>query len=284
MKCCQHHVFERSGIAAQTDLESPDCKDIFKLLEAEQALFLESEHAFRSDSYQWPRDPLHTWSRVWEYPYVFHHLRKLRLVLSTEKSPIAVDLGSGVTFFPFSIAHMGFEVVCADIDKTCERDIKRAIKVVPSSPGKVSFRLIEGTRLPFDDSEVDVIFCISLLEHIPDFVTVVSEVFRILRNGGIFLLTIDLDLRGDSELGIESYRRLTASLKQDFEYLYPNVTIHPADMLNSLSGPYPYQRLHGLKRARFLITQKLRTALLNKRSVPEIPYFLSVEGMALRKR
>ena len=70
---CQ--VFEKSGIASIEDAMDAGCQDILALLERKQELFLSKEQIFRSAAYKWPRDPLHTWSRIWEYPYVFYHLK-----------------------------------------------------------------------------------------------------------------------------------------------------------------------------------------------------------------
>ncbi len=56
--------FKRSGIAALSDLQNKEWEELFYFLEKKQAEFLEKEGEFRSAEYKWPRDPLHTWSRV----------------------------------------------------------------------------------------------------------------------------------------------------------------------------------------------------------------------------
>lgn len=47
----------------------------------------------------------------------------------------------------------------------------------------------DGTRLPFPDNSQDVVFNSHTLEHIPDYVSVLSDWFRVIRPGG-FLITI----------------------------------------------------------------------------------------------
>src|SRR5215213_8923717 len=96
------HPFDRGGLAALSDLKTPEWRELFERLEKDQAEFQASDSQFRSSEYKWPRDPLHTWSRVWEYPYAYHHLTR-RLAASPARAPHVVDFGSGVTFFPFAV-------------------------------------------------------------------------------------------------------------------------------------------------------------------------------------
>src|ERR1700690_982860 len=198
-------VFDRCGHAALSDLETADWKDNFLFLEQEQSEFLSKEMMFRSPEYKWPPDALHSWSRVWEYPYVYHHLKAARSRYQGSKPPVVVDFGSGVTFFPFAVAKLGYQVICSDIDPLCQRDLTTASHYLSSAPGSIEFRLLRETIPAFRDEEVDIIYCISVLEHIPDFESTVVELSRILKKGGLLLLTIDLDLRGGSELGVSAF-------------------------------------------------------------------------------
>ena len=72
------HPFDRSGLATLSDIETAEWRELYAVMEKEQAEVLAQESRFRSLEYKWPRDPLHNWSRVWEYPYVYHHLRATR--------------------------------------------------------------------------------------------------------------------------------------------------------------------------------------------------------------
>ena len=123
-------VFERSGLAALSDLGSLEWSKLFSQLEKEQYLFLNNEAIFKGQELSCPRDPLHQWSRVWEYPYAYHHIIKFRREYPSQNSlPHIIDFGSGVSFFPFAIAKLGFKITCIDIDPICEKDMNRAIQV-----------------------------------------------------------------------------------------------------------------------------------------------------------
>lgn len=236
-------VFDRSGLASLSDFQSPEWALLFGRMEEEQRVFLASESHFRSEAYmkKWPSDALHWWSRVWEYPYVFHHITQRLQANDGESTPTVVDFGSGVTFFPFSVAKWRAKVIAVDVDEACRDDIGKAARIFQVSPGEVSFRMSEGNILPFGDSEVDIVYSVSVLEHIPDFGNSIQEIARILKPGGLFVLTIDLDLLGNSEIGANRYKTLVRTIEENFSYFCPDRTVHPADFLDSRRGPQPMQ-------------------------------------------
>jgi 2-polyprenyl-3-methyl-5-hydroxy-6-metoxy-1,4-benzoquinol methylase len=273
-------VFDYSGLASLSHLRSSECEVLFSLLERAQAVFNKDSTRFSSADYKWPRDPLHTWSRCWEYPYVYHHITKWRASWVGRSAPKIVDVGSGVTFFPFTVAKLGCEVSCTDIDPVCDKELNALSSVLSCAPGHLNFRLTDSDKLPYVDSEVDAVYCISVLEHIPCFERTIEEIARILKPGGALFLTIDLDLRGDCEIGAERYRLLKTVLEKQFEYIFPACTVHPSELLTSLNGPYPVHEVRGLHRALFLIKQEIKH-FLGRRRAPLSHFYLCVEGMTM---
>ncbi|MDQ3387656.1 MAG: methyltransferase domain-containing protein, partial [Actinomycetota bacterium] len=43
-------------------------------------------------------------------------------------------------------------------------------------------------QLPFEDNSVDLIFSYHTLEHVPNYLFALSEIHRVLKNGGAFLV------------------------------------------------------------------------------------------------
>lgn len=277
------HPFERSGLAAVSDLQTPEWRELFALLENAQASFLEKETLFRSQEYKWPRDPLHWWSRVWEYAYVYYHLRQWVGMNDKARRFRTVDVGSGVTFFPFAVAGLGCQVCCTDIDPICKKDLERAINHVPVGPGVVEFRLTDGEKLPFADGESDGVYCISVLEHIPVFEKTINEISRILKPGGLFLLTVDLSLPCTEELNVKQYQALRAALEAKFIWHSPETGIHPGDMLHSWAEPHGGAFFSGAKLLRFAIKQGVLRPLSRWKS----KFFLqslAVQAFCLKRR
>jgi SAM-dependent methyltransferase len=278
-------VFERSGLAACSDLIDPECRALVASLEREQEAFLAQESHFRSPTYKWVRDALHTWSRVWEYPYVYYHLREWLRQEPPATRPWVVDVGSGVSFFPFTVARLNCRVTCTDIDPILETDIPRALEVVSPEPGILDYRLTDGVTLPFESEQVDAVYCISVIEHTSRLDVLVREIARILKTGGLFVLTFDIGLQGNHELTVERHRDLSRLLEHDFEHVYPEQTIHPVDLLTSKSGPFAIGPPRGTGMLRFLTKQWLLKPLLGRKPIRwRSLLWLAVQGGVFRKK
>lgn len=265
-------LFNFSGFAAISDLEEEYWKVLFTSLEGEQAMFLNHQDEFRSKEYRWPKDPLHTWSRLWEYPYVYYHLQGIHGQSPNKKLKV-LDFGRGC-FFPFSVAQLGYNVTCADIDPVCAVDIPAAAKVVRHNPGSVDVALIRNGVIPVESASQDVVYCISVLEHIADFKSVIDEIHRVLKSGGQFILTVDIDLRGNFELGVDEFECLQIKLDKYFTKILPERPVHPSNLLTTANSPYHTK----IKSLLFLIKQIIKSILHNQwiNGEPRVGNFLTV--------
>ncbi len=80
-----------------------------------------------------------------------------------DENEIRLNIGAGQTYIP------GF----VNIDMSSKADVSLDL-------GK--------DRLPFDDNSVDLVFSYHCLEHIPDYLFVISEIHRVLKHGGRLLV------------------------------------------------------------------------------------------------
>ena len=277
-------VLDRCGLAAISETESSVGRQLLASLEWDQAAFLAHEGRFRSPGYAWYRDALHNWSRVWEYPYVYYHVRRWLTHRGDRPRALVADVGSGVTFFPFAVAQLGCNVICTDTDPVCTHDICRAAEVVPHAAGKVSFRPAAEHRMPFADEELDAAYCVSVLEHVADADWMGTEIARILRKGGLFLVTMDLDLRGDQSIGVKEFYRLVRSLHQNFVRVFPETTVHPRDLLTSASGQYAERPPSVLGTSYGLLRGRCRVRDVASAIRRRPPYHLACGGWVLERR
>lgn len=288
----------KSGIACHTDVVEPSFSSLFEALAIIQEEFLSfSPHP---PGYPWPKDALRTWSRSWEYPYVFHHLSSWRTQQSGSKVHHAVDFGSGLTFFPFAVARLGYAVTCIDIDPICQAGLEAVAQRMRSKPGQVTACISNGSPLPFADASVDVVYSISVLEHLDNPAAIIAEFARILAPAGHLILTFDVDLRQGSRIGLDpaTYERVYSNLDERFDLAQPPAFAHPALFLRSDAGPFPLPQppiglaaVYESIRTRRGMTATLRTMkqqvmlpLLTRRSLSASAIQLACEGSVWRRK
>jgi SAM-dependent methyltransferase len=273
----QARLFERSGYAALSDLGTGGYRRLFDELEAVQQQFLVRAPAFRDPAYKWDTDTLHGWSRCWEYPFVYHHVLRER---ARRGGTLAVaDFGSGSTFFPIAVARLGSQVRAFDNDPVCVGDLREACEVLGTGAGTLQAEL-SGATLPCPDAAVDLTYSISVLEHMPDPVPIVAELARITRPGGLFLVTMDIDVEGSAGVTAEHFDRLRDELAVSFDFEFPERTIHHFDVLSSKSSPWPRA---GERHFRGLMWRTRDRRLLPLIGGPS-PGVLSVYAAVLRRK
>ena len=182
--------------------------------------------------YTWPIDPLSNWSRVWEYPFVTEQLRRQGC---DGKGLSLFDVGAAVTFFPYYLIRRGFKVTNSDFDPNMSDHFQRTFRLagkalgVDAPPDYVTADA-RDTKLPAE--HFDVITCISVLEHIPQWERAVQEFNRLLKPRGLLILTFDVQHSGPADaLSTEDFRRLFRLLSQSMDPLTTIEESVPADAL-----------------------------------------------------
>lgn len=186
-----------SGIPSKSEYGKVTQSALFSELEDFSDRFLRV-HPVVQASYGWVDDPLHQWSRQYEYPFVYSAcLDELE-----KRDGAAVDIldaGSGATFFPFLLREkmQAGSMTCCDYDASLEP----IFDAVNNERGAdVAFRQADLRDLPFADNSFDVVYCISVLEHTDQYADIVGEFHRVLRPGGILISTFDIGLDGVSDI------------------------------------------------------------------------------------
>jgi 2-polyprenyl-3-methyl-5-hydroxy-6-metoxy-1,4-benzoquinol methylase len=275
-----NNAFNKSGFASTDDLTSPEYLKCLSALEEQQEQFLAIDP--HSSQYIWPKDSLHTWSRIWEYPYVYHHLMNLQRQNRLPVGSLVMDFGCGVTFFPFVLARLGFQVLCLDNDPVCIRDLQHAAERLTAG-ALVGSRLMSGELLPVESGSVRCIYSVSVLEHLGEPASIIAELARVLTRDGTLVMTIDVDMTGsDHGIGVARYGRLIQAIQREFDFDMPHVPTHPL-ALNSRGGQYPMRSaLSGWRAVLFELKQQVAKPLLGR--TPTTWPHLACEGFVLRKR
>ncbi len=185
----------------------------FKDLETFSSQFLSvHKNALEDYAKKWVADPLHQWSRQWEYPFVF---TRIQPVVEAREAARILDAGSGVTFFPYYIKskYSSAELHCNDYDGSLDEIFR---KINSNSEHSVEFSCSDVRDLPYEDGSFDAVFCVSVLEHTDDYDDIIQEFHRILRPEGKLIVTLDVSLDGTRHISLEKGKHLLQSLVARF--------------------------------------------------------------------
>ena len=171
-------MINKEGLVSQNDyneaLKSPE----FISLENFSNNFLKvNKEALKEYSKRWVEDPLHQWSRQYEYLFAYNVIRDY-LKGKDSQNYTFFDAGSGVTFFPYLVAEQNanVSVTCFDSDSTLGSIFSN---IVSTASDRVKFEEGKLQSISSGDSSVDLAYCISVLEHTGNFEAVLSEIYRI---------------------------------------------------------------------------------------------------------
>lgn len=205
----------KNGIPAARDYDAVLQQPLFRELEAYSDQFQATHRVvFQPYARKWVMDPLHQWSRQWEYPFMAEAVAE---IVEGATGPLAIlDAGAGMTFFPYYMMqkYPTLSVECCDIDVSLEGVYAAVAKRHPRHP---HFQVADLTRLPYADHSFDAVYCVSVLEHIPARETVMKEFSRVLKPGGKLVVSFDLSLDGSRDISLPEARRMLAELDRYFD-------------------------------------------------------------------
>jgi SAM-dependent methyltransferase len=164
----------------------------------------------------WGSDPLSHWSRRWEYPFAAQRIFDFCVERSSRALRL-LDAGSGVTYLPFFLCSRAshLSILCCDINAAYGQ-VVASIAHQLNMP-QITFRRGALQRLPESDGAVDVLSCISVLEHTSDYAAIIDEFARVLSPGGLLVLTFDVSFDGKFPIQPDRARALLKNLQRKFD-------------------------------------------------------------------
>ena len=131
-------------------------------------------------------------TRTYEYPWAFY-------VTKLEKGMNVVEIGGGLSGLQFVLSKTGLNVTNVDPGNS-ERHWQhnfRQIEILNKAFGtdvKLITKRVKEAK--FENGTIDRVFCISVIEHLSEaeISSIFTNVYKILKKGGYFILTVDLFL------------------------------------------------------------------------------------------
>lgn len=164
----------------------------------------------------WGQDPFLMWSRRWEYP--FEVQKVVAYCEANRDRPLKMlDGGSGVTYVPYLLVDRfpNLEVICCDTNTSYAPMFETINKTVGHS--RVSFQEAMLQKLPYETGSLDILCCMSVLEHTDNYAQIVNEFARVLKPGGLLVLTFDLSLDGKFQLAKPTAADLLSGVISQFD-------------------------------------------------------------------
>jgi 2-polyprenyl-3-methyl-5-hydroxy-6-metoxy-1,4-benzoquinol methylase len=187
---------------------------LFKEVEKYSDKFLSKfGQSITSYNKKWVKDPLHQWSRQWEYIYIVQNIEKH----AKKKKKIKVlDLGSGITFLPYYLKDKLdiHSIKALDYDEMLH-ELYGAVNDAWAKP--VDFLHKDMRDLgSMASKEFDHIYSVSVLEHTDRYESIIKDCHRLLKPGGKFSLTFDISLDSIDDIPVKEAKKLLNSLKRTF--------------------------------------------------------------------
>ena len=202
------------GIPLAKDYRTLLLSEPFQAMEAFSNRFTSIKRGYPAGyKYRWGIDPLHHWSRQWEYPFVYE---KIKSLVSKNPDLAILDAGSRFTFFPFYLAAQFAmaKIYCCDNDYTLVKAFDQRNQINQSG---VQFSKTDLKSLDYELKHFDLIYCISVLEHTDNYDQVAREFHRTLKPGGQLIVTFDISLDGARDIPVEEAITLVKTLEQYFD-------------------------------------------------------------------
>lgn len=132
--------------------------------------------------------------RVFEFPYTLAQL-------PPHERLAILDISSPKILAFYMAQKYGHNVSAVDIWEEEIAFWKKILKLAGNPrriAGKVSLAIADATRLAYEDESFDFVYSISVIEHIDDFgdTKALQEISRVLKKGGIAVVTVPFDQNG----------------------------------------------------------------------------------------
>jgi len=121
-----------------------------------------------------------------------------------------LDLGSGTGFVPSVVGPFlaaGDEIVASDLS-IAMLACARARLAAAELPCRLRFEPVDGVRYPFPSKSFDAVTANSFVHHVPDLARLFSEIDRILKPGGLFIVGHEPNLLHFRSPGLARWARI----------------------------------------------------------------------------
>ena len=136
-------------------------------------------------------------------------------IASVEPGKVAADIGAGTGFITEGLIKQGLKVIAVDGSEAMIREMKKRF----NGKGAIDYCIGEAENLPIEDEGVDYAFANMFLHHVENPQSAIKEMARILKPGGMLVIT-DLDKHDFAFLRAEHHDRWLGFRREDIGHWF----------------------------------------------------------------
>ncbi|MBC8099687.1 MAG: class I SAM-dependent methyltransferase [Armatimonadetes bacterium] len=144
------------------------------------------------DVYAWRYDRIKSFKPEYEYYFL---ARPILGELDPQTDPLVLDVATGTGRLPLALCqHEAFagQIIATDLSRAM---LARAAHNLAPYAGRVTLARCAAEQLPFPDNSFDMVACLEALEFTPQPLVTLRECIRVLRPGGLLLITNRINMR-----------------------------------------------------------------------------------------
>jgi ubiquinone/menaquinone biosynthesis C-methylase UbiE len=142
------------------------------------------------------------------------HLHRYALALSFTGGKVVLDIACGEGYGAHLLAEKAEQVIGVDID---EQTINHAIKKYRKS--NLGFKRGSAIALPVESNQFDVVVSFETLEHLKEHDQMLAEIKRVLKPGGVVIMSTPDKKNYSDEPGYKNVYHLKELYKEEFSAL-----------------------------------------------------------------
>lgn len=152
----------------------------------------------------------HQWDKIRETFFSEAVREKAISIASVQPSKLAADIGAGTGFLTQGLIQRGLRVIAVDQSEAMIKEMGKKFQGIDT----IDYRIGEAENLPIEDKVVDYVFANMYLHHVENPPVAIKEMARILKLGGMLVIT-DLDEHNFEFLKTEQHDRWLGFKRED---------------------------------------------------------------------
>lgn len=153
------------------------------------------------------------------FPSAIVRFDKIKEMIKLQKNDLMLDVGCGIGALSSELSKNCYFIVGLEYNK-------KSVSIGTRYFKRKNFKFVigDGQRLPFKKIVFDKILCTEIIEHVPNYYSLIHEINRVLKVGGNLVLTTpnrDIGFPSVGFIPVPNFVWILGKITRDKHFLYP---------------------------------------------------------------